>query len=97
MISTNRPFFFSSFWVALQGLLLFIMYYCMRAAHFRCDLSLLISPRSLALLFLVFFGSFCGLNLSPCVVLCCVVLFFFGGALGWVGLGLSFLLPFFAG
>jgi hypothetical protein len=72
----------------------------MRAAHLRCDLSLLISPRRLVVLFLVFFGFFCGLNLSPCVVLycvglCCVVLFFFlGWGIGGLGLGLSFLSSF---
>lgn len=60
----------------------------MRAARFPCDLSLLISPRSLAVLFLVCFGVFCGLNLSPCVVLCCVV-FFCGGGGG--GFGFKFL------
>jgi len=107
MISTNLPFFLF-FLLGCASRSASSYYYCMRAAHLRCDLSLLISPRRLAVLFLVFFGFFCGLNLSPCVVLCCVGLccvvfffffFFFGVGDRGAGFGFkfSFFLSFFPG
>jgi hypothetical protein len=93
MISTNLPFFLF-FLLGCASRSASSYYYCMRAAHLRCDLSLLISPRRLAVLFLVFFGFFCGLNLSPCVVLCCVglccVVFFFFFGVGDRGAGFGF-------
>ncbi len=88
MISTNQPFFLFFLLGCALSSASSSYYYYMRATRFRRDLSLLISPpRSLADLFLVFFGFFCGLNLSLCVGLCCVVLgcvgFFFWGLGGW--------------
>ncbi len=76
---SNLFFPFLPFGLRFKGLLLLI------TSAPRAFAAISLFSSLLGVLFLVFFGFFCVLNLSPCVVLCCVVLrFFFFGWWVWV-------------